>query len=83
MALLYARDSLVNGWWNQIELILWGPSVESAAESEAVQQELALLQNLGVRSESVSLQRCATASHRSSPTLVLRFGEWANTSPIF
>lgn len=30
MALLYARDSLINGWWNQIELILWGPSVESA-----------------------------------------------------
>ena len=49
MALLYARDSRLNGGWNQIELILWGPSVESAAESEAVQQELALLQNLGVQ----------------------------------
>ncbi len=49
MALLYARDSLLNNWWDQVELILWGPSVESAAQSEAVQQELALLQNLGVK----------------------------------
>lgn len=48
MALLYARDSLLNGWWKQIELILWGPSVQEAAESVAVQGELAILQNLGI-----------------------------------
>ena len=48
MALLYARDSLLNGWWKHVELILWGPSVQEAAESTAVQSELAILQNLGV-----------------------------------
>lgn len=48
MALLYARDSLLNGWWQQVELILWGPSVQMAAESEALQQELELLRNVGV-----------------------------------
>ena len=48
MALLYARDSLINGWWKNVELILWGPSVQEAAESAAVQNELAILQNLGV-----------------------------------
>lgn len=49
MALLYARDSLLNGWWKEIELILWGPSVQAAAESEAVQTELLILQQLGVQ----------------------------------
>lgn len=48
MALLYARDSLLNGWWKEVELILWGPAVEAAAESEDVQGELQILQNLGV-----------------------------------
>lgn len=48
MALLYARDSLLNGWWKQVELILWGPSVQAAAESGDVQGELEILQNLGV-----------------------------------
>lgn len=48
MALLYARDSLLNGWWKQVELIVWGPSVQAAAEDEDVQNELAILQNLGV-----------------------------------
>ncbi len=48
MALLYARDSLLNGWWKQVELILWGPSVQAAAESQDVQGELEILQNLGV-----------------------------------
>ncbi|MFV0497309.1 MAG: DsrE family protein [Candidatus Fimivivens sp.] len=48
MALLYARDSLINGWWKQVELILWGPSVQSAAESKDVQGELELLQGLGI-----------------------------------
>lgn len=49
MALLYARDSLLNGWWSEVELILWGPPVEAAAQSEAVQTELALLRHVGAQ----------------------------------
>lgn len=49
MALLYARDSLINGWWGEVELILWGPCVEAAAQDETLQQELALLRHVGVR----------------------------------
>lgn len=49
MAMLYARDSLLNGWWKEVELILWGPSVEAAASDAAVGQELALMQSVGVK----------------------------------
>lgn len=48
MALLYARDSILNGWWKHVELILWGPCVQLAAENSEVQSELAILQNLGI-----------------------------------
>ena len=48
MAMLYARDSIINRWWSEVELVLWGPSVEAAAESEAVQGELSILMNIGV-----------------------------------
>lgn len=47
MALLYARDSILNGWWREIELILWGPTVETAAENDAVKQEIEILSSLG------------------------------------
>ncbi len=49
MAMLYARDSLLQGWWREVELILWGPSVEAAAENEALQTELSLMQGVGVK----------------------------------
>jgi hypothetical protein len=48
MALLYARDSLINGWWGEVELILWGPPVESAAQSQPLQLHLEVLRHLGV-----------------------------------
>lgn len=49
MAMLYARDSLLHGWWDAAELILWGPSVKAVDDSEPLQQELALMQHVGVR----------------------------------
>jgi hypothetical protein len=57
MALLYARDSLLNGWWREVELILWGPSVEAAAQNEALQSELAMTQHLGIKVSAC--QACA------------------------
>lgn len=47
MALLYARDCLINNWFCEVELILWGPVVDIAATDEAIQTELAILKNLG------------------------------------
>ncbi len=47
MALLYARDSLLNGWFGGVTLLLWGPTVETAAFDAAVQAELAILTHLG------------------------------------
>lgn len=47
MALLYARDSLLNGWFDEVQLILWGPTVQTAAEDRDIQTEFELLRHLG------------------------------------
>ena len=47
MAFLYIRTSLLNHWWKNCELILWGPPVETAANFEDIQTELMMLKNIG------------------------------------
>ena len=49
MALSYARDSLLYGWWDAVELLLWGPPVEAAVTDETLLQELRLDMSVGVR----------------------------------
>jgi hypothetical protein len=48
MAFQYARDSLLKGWWKQVELLIWGPSVELLCENEDVQTQVAMLSHVGV-----------------------------------
>lgn len=48
MAMLYARDSLLAGWFSEVELILWGPSVNEAVTNENCKTQLELLQSVGV-----------------------------------
>ena len=49
MAMLYARDSLLNGWWKEAEVILWGPTVEAAVTDEAVKTQVEIMQSVGVK----------------------------------
>ena len=48
MAMLYARDSIIKGWWPRVEFIIWGPTVELAVTSENTRTELKLMQSVGV-----------------------------------
>ena len=47
MAFLYIRTSLLNRWWKNCELILWGPTVEATADNTDIQTELLMLKNIG------------------------------------
>ena len=49
MALLYLRESMLAGAWQDAELWLWGPPVETAAKDAELQEELSLAQSVGVR----------------------------------
>ena len=49
MVAMYARNSLLNGWWDAVTLIIWGSPVKLAAESELVQLKIRELIQVGVK----------------------------------
>jgi hypothetical protein len=49
MVLMYAQNSLNNGWWEQVSLILWGPSQRLYITDAEVRSEIEKLQKMGSR----------------------------------
>ncbi len=48
MALMYAKNSRLKGWWDAVHLLLWGPSAQLLAEDPALQEEVAACMAAGV-----------------------------------
>jgi hypothetical protein len=49
MAFMYMRASKTSNWWDDVTLVVWGPSSKLLAESEKLQSELAKLKEADVR----------------------------------
>ena len=52
MVFMYAGNAPRHGWWDDITLIVWGPSATLLAEDEELQDLLVGLKNEGVRLEA-------------------------------
>jgi hypothetical protein len=52
MIAMYSLNSMKNGWWEAINLIIWGGSTRLAAEDSEVQKELRKLIENGVTIEA-------------------------------
>lgn len=48
MVFMYARNSILQQWWSEVTVIIWGATAKLVAESRAIQDEIAILQNVGV-----------------------------------
>ncbi|MBE6032840.1 MAG: DsrE family protein [Firmicutes bacterium] len=59
MAFMYARNAKLKGWWKEVDLVIWGPSDKLAAEDPEIQEELKLMQHVGV-----NLKACITCAMR-------------------
>ena len=57
MVFMYAGNAKRHGWWQQVNLLVWGPSQELLVEDEAVQKRLAEMMDLGVR--VIACKACA------------------------
>ncbi|MFP4547214.1 MAG: DsrE family protein [Fidelibacterota bacterium] len=44
----YALNSKKQEWWQEVELLIWGPSTKLLAETEALQEKITILQDTGV-----------------------------------
>ncbi len=49
MVMMYAKNSLLRGWWEQVTVILWGATAKLTAENPIIQEEIKLAQHTGVR----------------------------------
>ena len=59
MIFVYILNAKSMGWWEEIHLIIWGPSAKLLAGDEQIQRELDFLQQSGVEVEAC--QGCTEA----------------------
>ena len=49
MVLMYARNSMLRGWWDSVTVVIWGAAQQLAAQDAAVREEIRVTQGVGVR----------------------------------
>jgi hypothetical protein len=59
MIFIYLMDSKAMGWFDEIDLIIWGPSAKLVAEDKKIQEELDLIMQSGIR--VIACEGCTTA----------------------
>jgi len=52
MVFMYAHNAKKFKWFNEVTLIIWGPSAKLVAENEEIQKEIAQMKESGVKIES-------------------------------
>ena len=57
MVFMYTYNAHKNGWWNQITLLIWGPSAKLSSENAEIQGALKRMQDEGV--ELLACKGCA------------------------
>ena len=48
MVFMYTINSLANGWWEEVTLVIWGGSTQLVSENEAIQQRVKEAMDAGV-----------------------------------
>jgi len=52
MIFIYLMDAKAMGWWDEIHLIIWGPSAKLLAEDRLIQREVDFLMQSGIDVEA-------------------------------
>ena len=66
MVFMYAFNALQKGWWQQVTLLVWGPSAKLVSENRGIQEALKKMQDAGV--ELIACKACADL-YQVSPDL--------------
>ena len=54
---MYTLAAKKNGWWNEVTLLIWGPSAKLASTNKEIQESLKKMQEAGV--ELLACKACA------------------------
>ncbi len=52
MVLMYATNSMLHHWWEEVTVVIWGAPARLAAENPDVQQKIRMAQHAGVAFEA-------------------------------
>lgn len=48
MVFMYAINSILRGWWDEVTIIIWGPSARLVAENKGIQDKIQMAKDQGV-----------------------------------
>ena len=48
MVMMYARNAMLNEWWDKVTVIIWGAPQKLAIENEAVRMKMDMARQVGV-----------------------------------
>jgi hypothetical protein len=57
MAFMYGLNAKLRGWWDEVTLVVWGPSSPLLVKDAELQQKVADMKAAGVR--VIACQKCA------------------------
>ena len=49
MVLMYALNSKLNNWWNEVTVIIWGATAKLVSENTMIQEKIKLALHAGVK----------------------------------
>ena len=49
MVMMYAKNSMLKKWWDNVTVIIWGATAKLAAENEVIQAKIKIAQDAGVK----------------------------------
>ena len=72
MVMMYAKNSLKNGWWKEVTVIVWGATVKLLAEDEAIRTEFEECRKMGVEFEGCIAQELDLVEETEALDITLR-----------
>lgn len=48
MVMMYAKNSKLQGWWENVTVIIWGATAKLVAENKVIQEEIKIAKQAGV-----------------------------------
>ncbi|MBP1756751.1 MAG: hypothetical protein H6Q59_3149 [Firmicutes bacterium] len=48
MVMMYATNSMLNQWWEEVTVIIWGATAKLVAENDLIQTKIKIAQHAGV-----------------------------------
>jgi len=49
MVMMYATNSMINHWWDEVTVIIWGATTRLVAENAQIQESIKVAMNVGVK----------------------------------